>query len=97
MSDDLTLSAAAVQRAIEHMNDDHRDSMVEMVQTLTGYPWATDAEMLGLDLRGIDIRATGAGQETTTRLLFATPLTGPQELRPAIIALAQRAREGAAK
>jgi len=53
--------------------------------------------MLGLDLRGIDIRALGAGQETTTRLLFATPLTGPQELRPAIIVLAQRAREGAAK
>lgn len=97
MADDPTLPAAAAQRAIEHMNDDHRDSMVEMMQTLAGYPWATDAEMLGLDLRGIDIRAIGADQQATARLLFATPLSGPQELRPAIIVLAQRAREGAAK
>ncbi len=96
MTDTLVLPAAAVQRAIEHMNDDHRDSMVAMAQTLAGHPWVTDAEMLGLDPHGINIRATGAGREATARLLFATPLTGPQELRPAIIALAQRAREGAA-
>ena len=97
MTDDLVLPAAAVRRAIVHMNADHRDSMVEMAQTLAGYPWATDAEMLGLDRHGIDIRATGAGQAATARLLFATPLGGPQELRPTIIALAQRAREGASK
>lgn len=97
MSDDLTLPAAAVQRAIVHMNEDHRDSMVEMAQALAGLPWATDAEMLGLDQHGIDIRATGAGQTATARLLFTTPLRGPQELRPALIALAQRAHEEAAK
>lgn len=97
MTGDLTLPAAAVQRAIEHMNDDHRDSMVEMAQALARLPWATDAEMLGLDQDGIDIRASGAGQEATARLLFATPLAGPQELRPAIIALAMQARAEAAK
>ena len=61
MTSDPMLPAAVVLRAIEHMNADHRDSMVEMAQTLAGHPWATDAEMIGLDLHGIDIRAIGAG------------------------------------
>ena len=68
--------AAAVQRAVEHMNDDHRDSLLEMAQAIAGYPWATDAELVAVDTLGVNVRASGDGREGMARIAFDAPLAG---------------------
>ena len=103
MAGEIALPAAAAHRAIDHMNDDHREQMIAMARVLAGLPWVTDVELVGtdvelvgIDARGIDLRATGDGRDETARLDFAAPLAGPGELRGAIVALARRAEAEAA-
>ena len=92
MTSETALPAAAVGRAISHMNADHRDSLLEMAQALAGCPWATDAELSAIDALGVEVRASGDGREEVARITFATPLAGAEQLRDAMIALARRAR-----
>lgn len=87
------LPAAAVRRAIDHMNADHRDSLIEMAWALAGYDWATDVDLTALDRDGLDIAARGAGREESARIPFDAPLAGAGELRGAVVALTLRARE----
>src|SRR6476661_8479236 len=92
MSDDVVLSTAAIQRAIDHMNEDHRDSLLDMARSLAGIAWAEEAELIALDARGLGIRASGSGRSKLARVDFVTPLESAQELRDAVILLARRAR-----
>lgn len=90
---DLALPGAAVGRAIDHMNDDHRENMVQMVRHLGGQAWATDAEMAAIDAAGVELRALSDGRAETVRLDFDAPLADAGQLRAAIVALAMRARD----
>lgn len=92
---DERLPEAATRRAIDHMNADHRDSLIEMARALAGCDWATDADLTALDRDGLTIVARGPGREETAQIPFDAPLGGPGELRPAVVALALRAREAA--
>ncbi|MGB6399933.1 MAG: DUF2470 domain-containing protein [Bradyrhizobium sp.] len=79
--------AEAEQGAIEHMNADHREAINLCATRLLGAEPA-DWRCTGCDPEGIDMQA-GA---TTLRLDFPQRVTGPDELRKMLVALANEAR-----
>ncbi|MFY9957618.1 HugZ family protein [Bradyrhizobium sp.] len=79
--------AEAEQGAIEHMNADHREAMNLFATRLLGAEPA-DWRCTGCDPEGIDMQA-GA---TALRLDFPQRVTGPDELRKMLVALANEAR-----
>jgi putative heme iron utilization protein len=44
------------------------------------------------DAAGLDLCVSGSGRQEIARVAFEPPLTGPEQLRPALVALAERAR-----
>jgi heme oxygenase (biliverdin-IX-beta and delta-forming) len=90
-SDDPVSQGAA--RAIEHLNDDHADALLEMAQALGGKPEATAARCVDADRTGLDLIATSAEGESEVRVDYDEPIEEPQGLRKATVKLAQKARE----
>ncbi|MEM7208652.1 MAG: DUF2470 domain-containing protein [Pseudomonadota bacterium] len=78
--------------AVEHMNDDHRDSILLYAQFFGGADWATEAYLLDLDSLGMDIRASSEQQAETLRVAFDPPLTSAAQLRPRVVAMSQQAK-----
>jgi putative heme iron utilization protein len=77
----------AEQRAIDHLNADHREAIDLYATRLLG---ADEAEWhcSGCDPDGLDLRARGK----TLRLDFPERVTGPGELRKMLVKLADQAR-----
>jgi putative heme iron utilization protein len=78
----------AEQGAIEHMNEDHRDAMNLYATKLLGAE-AAAWRCTGCDPEGLDMQADGA---RTLRLEFPARVTGPGDLRKALVKLAEAAR-----
>ncbi len=93
MADESILPADLVAGAIEHMNEDHADAVLAYAQVLAGLAWAQTAELTQIDGAGVELIARAEGREESARISFDTPLTGADQLRPAMVALARRARE----
>jgi len=73
--------------AVEHMNEDHAEAVALYATKLCGAregAW----RLVGIDPEGLQL---ALGDELR-RLPFAKPLTGPEELRTRLVALAQEAR-----
>lgn len=85
--------AARIAGAIRHMNEDHSHNLLDYAHNLVGLDWAEEAEMTSLDLTGFDLIVRGGGRIQHTRLLFEPALTHFDQLRPALVALAQQARQ----
>jgi len=79
---------AAEQGAVEHMNEDHRDTMNLYATKLLGAE-AADWRCTGCDPEGMDMQADGA---RTLRLEFPARVTGAGELRKTLVKLAEAAR-----
>lgn len=79
---------AAEQGAIAHMNEDHRNAMNLYATKLLGAEPA-DWRCTGCDPEGLDMQADGA---RTLRLEFPERVTGPGDLRKALVKLAEAAR-----
>src|SRR5882724_3500142 len=77
----------AEQGAIDHMNADHRDAMNLYATKLLGAE-AANWRCAGCDPDGLDLQADGK----TLRLDFPERVTGPGELRKALVKLAEEAR-----
>ena len=88
--DDPVSQGAA--RAIEHLNDDHDDALLEMAQALGGQPEATAARSVDADRTGLDLVATTPAGEVEVRVTYDEPIEEPQGLRKATVKLAQKAR-----
>jgi hypothetical protein len=88
--DDPVSSGAA--RAIEHLNGDHADALLEMAQALGGCPEASAARCLDADRTGLDLIATTPAGEVPVRVDYEEPIDAPEGLRKATVKLAQRAR-----
>lgn len=86
------LWATIAPDAIRHMNADHAHNLLDYARVLAGQTWAEEAEMTALDKTGFDLVVRGAGRIQKVRLPFEPPLTHTNQLRPALVALAQRAR-----
>jgi putative heme iron utilization protein len=76
--------------AVAHMNADHADAVALYARMAgaAGGAW----RLSGLDARGLDLTLG----DDTARLWFDRALTGAEELRPMLIALARRARSPSA-
>jgi putative heme iron utilization protein len=82
-----TALAEAEAGALAHMNEDHAEALALYAEKLCGAPkgrWRAS----GLDPEGMDL-ALG---DQTARLVFPSPLSGPDELRNVLVALASQAR-----
>lgn len=91
MKPDDPVSAGAA-RAIEHLNDDHADALLEMAQALGGCPEATAARCLDADRTGLDLVASTPEGEKPVRVDYEEPIEEPAGLRKATVKLAQKAR-----
>jgi putative heme iron utilization protein len=72
---------------VEHMNSHHADALELYATELAGAshgPW----RMVGIDPEGLDIVLAGAAR----RILFAEPVTNPNEARKELVRLAAEAR-----
>jgi heme iron utilization protein len=80
------------ERAIDHLNDDHADALLEMAQALGGCPEATAARCLDADRTGLDLMVQTPAGEKEARVDYPEPIEGPEGLRKATVTLAQKAR-----
>ena len=89
-------TAPVAAKAVEHLNKEHGAGLLMIARELAGARGTVSAYCTGLDRYGIDLACTGAGQSAAVRALFAEPLEKAADVRPATIALVQRARASAA-
>ena len=80
--------AAAEERIVAHMNDDHGEALDSCARTLLGLP-GEGWKMTGIDPEGCDIRRGG----TVGRLDFAGPVGDAGEARAALVRLAELSRK----
>jgi putative heme iron utilization protein len=71
----------AVAQIAAHMNGDHADDNLLIVQALAGIPQATAARMSGLDTDAMEFAAVVDGIEVPVRVPFAEPLTDRHQVR----------------
>ncbi|MEM9884840.1 MAG: DUF2470 domain-containing protein [Bacteroidota bacterium] len=82
-----------VTNAVEHMNDDHRDAMIDILQAFCDADWVVDAEMLHFDREKIKIRGLGEADKTADfEVAYDQPLTTAKEFRPVLIGMLKQAR-----
>lgn len=79
-------------RAIEHLNEDHDDALLDMARAIGGCPEATAARCIDADRTGLDLIAETPAGETEVRVPYKEPIDGPEGLRGATVKLAHRAR-----
>jgi heme iron utilization protein len=80
------------ERAINHLNDDHDDALLEMARALGGCPEATAARCLDADRTGLDLLVQTADGQREVRVSYEEPIEEPAGLRKATVKLAQKAR-----
>jgi len=88
-SDPLGPSAAST---IAHMNADHADAMVLYCAAFSEATEITSASMTGVDRYGFDMSANTPEGPRPIRLAFAKPVSTPEEVRAALIAMLKDAR-----
>lgn len=89
---ELTLPEERVLGAIEHLNREHQQTMLTLARALADAAWAQSATLTALDARGLDLLVTdGNGRQETRRLEFQQPIQDVEQLRQALMQLADRA------
>ena len=84
-------TAPIAAKSVAHLNKDHADGLLLIAREIAGARGAVSAVCTGIDRYGIDLSCTGAGQSAAARALFAEPLAKAADVRPATVALVQRA------
>ncbi len=83
-----------------HMNEDHSSALLELATRVAGTK-STDARMTNIDTCGIDVIVTPEkGPPKRVRIPFDQPLSSPEAVREAVIAMLAKvrgAREGTAR
>jgi heme oxygenase len=78
-----------VEQIMRHMNDDHADDSLLIVQALGGRPAATAVRMSGMDADGIDF--TVSGESVPVRVPFSHRLSERAEVRLEVVRMYQEA------
>ena len=89
--------AEAADGIVAHMNGDHADANVLVVQALAGLGDATEASMVGIDRYGMTLRARTPAGPRLARVAFPEALCGADQARPAVIERLDAARRAAAR
>ena len=84
--------AAHAAGAIAHMNADHADAMVLYCKAFSKAIDTTAATMTGVDRYGFEMSAKTANGPRPVRVAFPAPVSTPEELRAALVALVKDAR-----
>ena len=87
-ADPIATDAADI---IEHVNADHRDTMLLWSSALAGVT-ATDATLVGVDRHGFDMAVTTPDGPRAVRIPFDKQVGTPEEVRVEMIRLARAAR-----
>ncbi|HEY8428779.1 MAG TPA: DUF2470 domain-containing protein [Sandaracinaceae bacterium] len=77
---------------LAHMNEDHADACLDYARALAGVPDAREARMIAVDRYGFDLRVATESGVRSVRLAFPVPVSTPNEVREAMVALLRRAR-----
>lgn len=91
--DPLAAHAAGI---LEHMNEDHRDTLVLYCRAFSRAADTSAAVMTGVDRYGFEMSATTAAGPRPIRLGFTQPVATPEQVRTELVALAKQARASAA-
>jgi len=84
--------AGVADRIIEHMNDDHADTMALYCRAFTKATEASEVRMTAVDRYGFEMSVkTGQGPRPI-RLPFDEEVSSAKDIREAMVALAERAR-----
>ena len=78
---------------IEHMNDDHRDAMIDCCRNLSKAVDTSNAEMTGIDRYGFEMSATTKEGPRPIRIAFNEQATNSEEARIQIISRVKEARK----
>lgn len=78
----------SIQSAMEHMNKDHKESLVNMVRKHAKTKKVDEVSLTGLDLEGLEITYNGGEK---VRIVFPAKLNSEEELHQAIVALSMDA------
>jgi ABC-type Fe3+-hydroxamate transport system substrate-binding protein/putative heme iron utilization protein len=84
--------APGAAQAIDHLNADHADALLEMARNLAGYTDATLARCVRADRYGLDLAVETPRGRATPRVGFDERLEEAGALRAATVSLARRAR-----
>jgi heme iron utilization protein len=87
--DPLAPSAAGM---IAHMNADHADAMVLYCKAFSRATDISSATMTGVDRYGFDMSAKTREGPRPVRVAFARPVSTPEEVRAALVAMVHDAR-----
>ena len=87
--DPLGPSAAGI---MSHMNADHADAMVLCCRAFSKASGMSSAIMTAIDRYGFEMSVDTAEGRRPVRVAFATPVSGPEEARAALIGLVRDAR-----
>ena len=77
---------------IQHMNDDHRDSLVLLAQKFAGLQ-AVDAEMMAVDRLGFNLRVQTADGMKGARIGYPQPVDSSEQIRGVFVNMVKNARE----
>ena len=81
----------------DHLNEDHREHMLEIVHAYLDGAWATDITILSVDDTGFRAEITDGSRTERVTFAFEQPLAKPKLWRPEIIRVLRAAREELAK
>ena len=93
--DPVSADAAAIRNAVNHMNADHADANLLIVNRFAkpALPQpAISCSMLSIDRLGLDMLAISSDGKRMARVPFPEPLSSSSEVKQAIISLTKAAR-----
>lgn len=84
-------SEDVVAAVCRHMNDDHPEDGLLIVQALGGQPAATAATAVGVDATAMHFEAVVDGEPVRTAVRFSEPVSRRPQIRLAVVELYERA------
>ncbi len=79
-------------RICNHMNEDHANAVVLYAQAFGGLADATAAEMISIDVEGMDLKAQVNGEVVPVRILFDHILADAEDAHHTLIAMVKQTR-----
>ncbi|MCF8004689.1 MAG: DUF2470 domain-containing protein [Chromatiaceae bacterium] len=78
------LTPESQRRIIEHMNQDHRDTLRGYLKTIDATAGEDEVAMIGIDAEGIDVRVA----DRLRRIPLLRPIASPAEAREVLVEMA---------
>ncbi len=88
------LDNGMIKDVVQHMNEDHADACLAIVQAQGKQPEATSAQMISMNTTAVEFSALVADEtRTPVRVLFDKPITDSRQVRGHLVSMTKRARD----